>query len=287
VSIVGAALLRGVIADLLLDVEVSGETIRESILAGFNLNTTQYPKAIVDLFNTLIEIIFGLAVYFVLFNFLRFLTWIIIFPIIKIFREEQAGAEIAYSLSEENRIDVYINNNYIKSVQAKDCTIEEIGDTINELTLYEIFGENCFISASSPTLATEKLENSPKFKRVLENYNDGGVIKQHYVYIHVEESENIAGTEYYYLHENDGIWLLLCFNGENINEDMSNDLMYGRPERYVVSDLDISSLEDASAMSSLFTDATLRQLMDAGILDYNPNKLIWNMSLNELVASIT
>lgn len=46
------------------------------------------------------------------------------FPIIKIFREEQAGAEMAYSLSEENRIDVYINNNYIKSVQAKDCTIE-------------------------------------------------------------------------------------------------------------------------------------------------------------------
>ena len=178
-------------------------------------------------------------------------------------------------------------NSILDAVIAKDCTIEEIGDAVNDLTLYEIFGKNCFISASSPTLATEKLENSPKFKRVLENYNDGGVIKQHYVFIHVEDSENIAGTEYYYLHENDGIWLLLCFNGENINEDISNDLMYGRPERYVVSDLDISSLEDASAMSSLFTDATLRQLMDAGILDYNPNKLIWNMSLNELVASIT
>lgn len=46
------------------------------------------------------------------------------FPIIKIFREEQAGAEIEYSLSEENRIDVYINNNYIKSVRTRDCTVE-------------------------------------------------------------------------------------------------------------------------------------------------------------------
>ena len=177
-------------------------------------------------------------------------------------------------------------NRILDSVIAKDCTVDEIGDTINELTLYEIFGENCFISANSPTLATEKLENSPKFKRVLENYNDGGVIKQHYVYIHVDDGENIAGTEYYYLHENDGIWLLLCFKGENMNTNIGDDLMYGRPERYVVSDLDMSALEDASAMSSLFTDATLRQLMDAGILDYNPNKAIWNMTLNELVASI-
>ena len=46
------------------------------------------------------------------------------FPIIKIFREEQEGAEIEYTLSEENRIDVYINNNYIKSVPTKDCSVE-------------------------------------------------------------------------------------------------------------------------------------------------------------------
>lgn len=46
------------------------------------------------------------------------------FPVMKIFREEQAGTEIEYSLTEENRIDVYINNNYIKSVRTRDCTVE-------------------------------------------------------------------------------------------------------------------------------------------------------------------
>ena len=46
------------------------------------------------------------------------------FPIIKIFREEQSGAEIIYNLTEEDRIDVYINNNHIKSISARDCTIE-------------------------------------------------------------------------------------------------------------------------------------------------------------------
>ncbi len=179
------------------------------------------------------------------------------------------------------------DNRILDAVIAKDCTISEIGDTINALTLYEIFGETCFIAENAPDIATEKLDGSPKFKRVLESYVEGGVSKQHYVYIHVADDENIAGTEYYYLHKDDGIWLLLCFKGENMNTNPLDDLMYGRPERYVVSDLDMSALEDASAMSSLFTDATLRQLMDAGILDYNSNKTIWNMTLNELVSSIS
>ena len=46
------------------------------------------------------------------------------FPIMKIFREEQEGSEIEYNLTDGNRIDIYINNNYIKSVLAKDCTTE-------------------------------------------------------------------------------------------------------------------------------------------------------------------
>ena len=46
------------------------------------------------------------------------------FPIIKIFREEQSGAEITYNLTEEDRIDVYINSNHIKSISARDCTVE-------------------------------------------------------------------------------------------------------------------------------------------------------------------
>lgn len=46
------------------------------------------------------------------------------FPIMKIFREEQEGSEIEYNLTDGNRIDIYINNNYIKSVSARDCTTE-------------------------------------------------------------------------------------------------------------------------------------------------------------------
>ena len=46
------------------------------------------------------------------------------FPIMKIFREEQVGAEIEYNLTDGERIDIYINNNCIRSVQARDCTVE-------------------------------------------------------------------------------------------------------------------------------------------------------------------
>lgn len=46
------------------------------------------------------------------------------FPILKIFREEQEGTEIAYNLTDGERIDIYINNSYIKSVPTKDCTVE-------------------------------------------------------------------------------------------------------------------------------------------------------------------
>jgi len=46
------------------------------------------------------------------------------FPVLKIFRQEQVGSKIEYDLPDSERVDIYINNNYIKSVQTTDCSTE-------------------------------------------------------------------------------------------------------------------------------------------------------------------
>lgn len=46
------------------------------------------------------------------------------FPIMKIFREEQEGAEIEFDLADDHRIDIYINGHLIKAVRPVECNIE-------------------------------------------------------------------------------------------------------------------------------------------------------------------
>ena len=46
------------------------------------------------------------------------------FPVMKIFREEQAGAKFEYTLPDDQRVDIYLNDNFVKSVRSRDFTIE-------------------------------------------------------------------------------------------------------------------------------------------------------------------
>lgn len=121
-------------------------------------------------------------------------------------------------------------------------TIGTLGSTINSLTLYELYGKDCFT-----TNENEAVNPSIKFR--LDESN-----KSHVMYVHDDEN----GT--YYLHKDDGIWLLLCFDFEDVSE------ITGRPEHYVLSNLTLSSLSSASELSKKFTNATIAQLVDAGLL---------------------
>lgn len=141
-------------------------------------------------------------------------------------------------------------NNILNAILDKPgVTIGTLGQTINDLTLYELYGEECFTTNPS-----EAVDTSVKFRLDTS-------VSTHKMYVH----DDVNGT--YYLHKNDGIWLLLCFDFEDVNETT------GRPEHYVLSNLKLSDLSNASTLSAKFTGATIAQLVDAGLLSGVNTKL--------------
>ncbi len=92
-SVVLAVLFRGTVADILLGIEVEGEPLREMLTAELTAEGNALPEAMVNLVFSLIEIAIGLVAFFGLFIILRLFTWILVFPILKIFvkRGESKG----------------------------------------------------------------------------------------------------------------------------------------------------------------------------------------------------
>ena len=155
-------------------------------------------------------------------------------------------------------------------------TLSNIGSKLNNLSLYEVYGKNCFVHMSAG--ADQIAPDSPKFKALY----DGEKI------IGFEHDESVSSDDAWYLHKDDGIWLLLCFKGENFKETFLGDNplttdVYetdywmdtdGRPEKYMISTLTLGALQtDASAVSNAILGATIRQLVDAGMLESTNTKI--------------
>lgn len=81
-SVVLAILLRGVIVDTIMGINVGDGTIKESMSSAFGKDL---PESMQSLIFALIEIMIGLVAFFILFIMLQFVTWILVFPILKIF----------------------------------------------------------------------------------------------------------------------------------------------------------------------------------------------------------
>jgi hypothetical protein len=149
-------------------------------------------------------------------------------------------------------------NNPILSalIDEKNCSVGEIGTEIDALSLYSAYGKECF-TTTAPTDG-EIL----RYKRS----EDGGVITYTYD----------AANGDYYLSKNAGIWLLLCFDGDEFYKDGDNK---GRPQTYTVSNRTFSSLE-GDGVSKVIANAYVRQLIDAGIIPA-ANTEIYGLSLSQ------
>ncbi len=84
-SIFAAVAARKTIINVVFDLKVGEGTIRELITNTVNEAGAEIPQAVQDLLFALVEIIIGLLAFFVILLILSFLTWLIIFPICKIF----------------------------------------------------------------------------------------------------------------------------------------------------------------------------------------------------------
>ena len=152
-----------------------------------------------------------------------------------------------------------------------EVNLGNIGMKINGLKLYDVFGSTCFT-----TVEADKVDGTHQFK--LEN----GA----YVHLSEEEAEDYHG-DIYYIHKNDGIWLFICFEFGEINTTGDDK---GRPNEYRISsntlgDLMKTNEGDNNFMSTALTKATLRQLMDAGIIK-NVNTNLYNYTIEKLINAV-
>ena len=81
-SLLLALALRSTFTNIIMNLDVGGETLADSLV---NSMGSDLPVALQDMIVVLVEIIIGFAGFFVIFAGLLFVSWIIVFPILKIF----------------------------------------------------------------------------------------------------------------------------------------------------------------------------------------------------------
>ncbi|MBQ7339919.1 MAG: hypothetical protein IJW43_03570 [Clostridia bacterium] len=144
-------------------------------------------------------------------------------------------------------------------VKDSSVTIGNLGDKLNALSLYEVYGESSF---------TTKISEAKDTTRKFVKSEEGGK---------VVFTQSSSGT--YYISKNAGVWLLLAFTG--------SDKVDGAPTKYTESTLTISSMQNGSTLSKTLSNATIRELIDAGIVTSNiTNPSILAMTITEAIESL-
>lgn len=94
ISVVVAVIARKTVVGIVMNLDLGGQTIPDIINEALNSGETQLPQAIQDIIFALVEIIIGLVSFFVVLLALSFVTWLIVFPICKIFVRKGAKKRV-------------------------------------------------------------------------------------------------------------------------------------------------------------------------------------------------
>ena len=154
----------------------------------------------------------------------------------------------------------------------KDVTVASIGEEINKLTLYEVYGEGCF--------KAEEVAGSPLYYEDASNHT--------YYLADYAPAEIKVEANKRWLCENDGIWLMFCFDsGEFITEGENK----GRPASYKATTDTLKALQShedggIASISAKFENATIRQLIDAGIIN-DMHDGLYTMTLHEAIELLS
>ena len=79
----GAWFLRGLLTDIVMGININGQTLGDMIAEG--LSSADLPSSVTSLVQTLARLIVGVALFLVCFLLLQLVTWVIIFPLLKLF----------------------------------------------------------------------------------------------------------------------------------------------------------------------------------------------------------
>lgn len=79
----GAWFLRGLLTDIVMGININGQTLGDMIAEG--LSSADLPSSVTSLVQTLARLIVGVALFIVCFLLLQLVTWAILFPLLKLF----------------------------------------------------------------------------------------------------------------------------------------------------------------------------------------------------------
>jgi len=82
-SLVLAFAFRGVVTNILMGLDIGGQTLKDSLVSAFSDGSL--PASLQNLVMVLAEIMIGIVAFLAVFLVLCFITWLIVFPILKIF----------------------------------------------------------------------------------------------------------------------------------------------------------------------------------------------------------
>ena len=86
--VLGAFFLRGTVTEIIMGIETGEGTMAEMLASSFG-GESGIPEGMQTFVVSLVEVLIGLIAYFLVFFVLRFITWIIIYPIFKIFVKKE------------------------------------------------------------------------------------------------------------------------------------------------------------------------------------------------------
>ena len=157
------------------------------------------------------------------------------------------------------------SNPIIATLVENDARIGTISSDIDNLSLYDIYGHECFIPYN------ESLHSGMLRYNEIKDL-DGNVTGY-------TQDDNGA----FVIDKTCGVWLLLCFDGSDMygKDDVNNS---GRFKTYTISDEKMCHLQEhvgeEHSISNRVTNATIRQLIDIGILSGADDHL-YHLSLQD------
>lgn len=152
------------------------------------------------------------------------------------------------------------DNPIIQTLIKNGSSIGSISNDIDSLRLYDVYGSKCFTKYDET-----KHSGALRYKEIKDT--NGNLAKY-------QQDDNGSLV----IDNSSGIWLLLCFDSSNMIESGEHK---GRFTTYTISNTTMNNLQQGSGSGSIsekFTNATIRQLMDAGIVS-GANELLYSLSL--------
>ncbi len=170
-------------------------------------------------------------------------------------------------------------NSILDSLIAKEVSVGNISSAINGMTLYEIYGENCFVTDMPSGYTGEKFS-------AIEDGNGK---------ITAFERDDVNGT--YYLSPSSGIWLMLCFDttdysaSDLANSDCANYAAHGKPKTYIPSTMTMEQLQNnGSTVAQKVMKAKIGLLIEAGIVSEPnggfANELIYTLDIAGVIDTL-